>query len=201
MKKATILNWLIFAFMLIPFAVFSQAADYTMSPSSTMIITGTSTIHDWEADVEELQLTVDINPDMMLCDSTAEALSALTVTVPVTSIESGKGGMNNKIYGALESKKHPNITFKLADARLTDMKENAFTLQLKGNLTIAGFTREVTFPVTGMKENEKGYRFKGSYGLNMKDYKVDPPSAMFGAIKSGEEVEIAFDILLTRNNL
>jgi hypothetical protein len=53
--------------------------------------------------------------------------------------------------------------------------------------------------VKGTKVGEDNYRFEGTYGINMKDYGVDPPSAVFGTIKSGEEVTIKFNILLTAN--
>jgi len=35
--------------------------------------------------------------------------------------------------------------------------------------------------------------FNGTQNINMKDYDVDPPKAMFGAIKAGEEVDVIFD--------
>jgi len=58
--------------------------------------------------------------------------------------------------------------------------------------------KEVTFPVTATKVNENSFRFEGSYSLNMKEYDVDPPSAMLGTIRTGEEVEIVFDLLVNK---
>jgi polyisoprenoid-binding protein YceI len=178
----------------------AQSAAYTLDEAnSSMVITGTSTIHDWEADVEEMSTEIALAPEMMTQDSMANPVNSFSLTVPVESIESGKGGMNRKIYGALKEDDHPNIMFNFSSATLADTvntPEN-FTLNVTGNLNIAGHVEEVTFPVKGTKVGDSGYRFEGSYGLNMKDYEVDPPSAVFGTIKSGEEVEIKFNVMFT----
>lgn len=184
--------------LFLPVAAMAQSANY-MVDESTMIITGTSTIHDWEADVEEMDLTVSLNPGLLNQETMAAPVTNLTINIPVKSIESGKGGMNKRIYGALKEKDHPEIMFNMLSAELADTVQSAdsFTINLRGNLNIAGFVREITFPVTGTKTGNDSYRFEGSYGLNMTDYEVDPPSAMLGTIKSGEEVEIEFNVLLT----
>jgi polyisoprenoid-binding protein YceI len=89
--------------------------------------------------------------------------------------------------------------FNLSSATLADTVNTpeSFTLDVTGNLNIAGHVEEVSFPVKGTKVGENSYRFEGSYGLNMKDYDVDPPSAVFGTIKAGEEVDINFNVLFS----
>ncbi len=196
MKTATKLTTLVVA-LVIPLMGMAQSPAYKLDKSSTMTITGTSTLHDWEANVKEMNLTVSLNPDMLNQENPASPVSSLSLSIPVKSIDSGKGGMDKRIYGALEEKDHPNVMFNLVSAEVANMGEagESFTLNVTGQLNIAGTAKEVTFPVQGTKVAEGGYRFEGSYGLNMKDYNVDPPSAMLGAIKSGEEVEIKFNFL------
>lgn len=196
----TTINFLLTALLaLAPLMGSAQSTEYTVDESSTMVITGTSTIHDWEADVEEFTLNVSLDPTLLEKENPEVPVTSLALTVPVKSIESGKGGMNKRIYGALKEKNHPEIMFNMTSVELADTVQSAetFTLMLKGNLNVAGSLKEVSFPVTGTKIDDGNYRFEGSYGINMKDYEVDPPSAMLGAIKSGEEVEIIFDILLS----
>lgn len=194
------MNFLLLALLtLSPLMGSAQSTEYIVDESSTMVITGTSTIHDWEADVEEFNLDVSLDPTLLEKEPLEVPVSALALTVPVNAIESGKGGMNRRINGALKEKDHPQIMFNMTSVELADTVQSAesFTLILKGNLNVAGFEKEVSFPVTGAKIDVANYRFEGSYGINMKDYEVDPPSAMLGTIRSGEEVEIIFDILLT----
>lgn len=187
--------------LLLPVMGLAQSVNYNVDESSTMKVIGTSSVHDWEAEVEEMDLSVALNPELLASDSTESPVTSLSLNVPVTSIESGKGGMNRRINDALKHKDHPEIMFNLISSEIAEGEQNgdSFTLNLRGNLNIAGFTREVAFPVTGTKVDDNSYRFEGSFGLNMTDYEVEPPSAMFGAIKSGEEVEVVFNILLASN--
>lgn len=184
--------------LLIPMMAFSQSG-YTLDESSSMVIEGTSTIHDWEATVEEMDVNITLAPEQLGKDAMVSPVESFSLTVPVESIESGKGSMNRKIYGALKEDDHPQITFKMTSSELTgNGTPDAFTLNVTGDLTIAGTTKEVTFPVNATRVNENSFRFEGTYGLNMEDYEVDPPSAMFGTIKSGEEVDIIFNILVNQ---
>lgn len=184
--------------LLIPMMAVSQSA-YTLDESSSMIIEGTSTIHDWEADVEEMDINITLAPEQLGKDAMVSPVESFSLTVPVESIESGKGSMNRKIYGALKEDDYPNISFKLTSSELTgNSTPEAFTLNVTGDLTIAGKTNQVTFPVKATRVNENSFRFEGDYTLNMEDYDVDPPSAMFGTIKAGEEVDIIFNILVNK---
>lgn len=200
MKTAINVLWIVLI-ALAPLMGSAQSTEYKLDESSTLIITGTSTIHDWEADVEEMDLSVSLNPALLNGEHPETPVSSLILKIPVKSIESGKGGMNRKIYGALKQKDHPYITFELVTAELADSLagDDRFKLKVNGDLSIAEVSRRVSFEVTGIKTGNDSYHFKGNYSLNMKDYNVDPPSAMLGTIRSGEEVEIEFDILLTAN--
>lgn len=173
---------------------------YELLPESNMQITGTSTIHDWECDVEELNLYTNFGSDLTAktIPASADFIKSLSLTVPVEKIESGKGGMNKKIYGALKEKEHPTISYQFSNGEIVsrDTTAGTFTVKATGKLTIAGATKTVTFPVDGSIAEDGTLNFSGSYTLNMKDYKVDPPSAMFGTIKSGEVVTIVFDLKL-----
>lgn len=198
----TVINtlWTLVIVLLASSTGWAQSTNYTLDrENSSIVITGTSTIHDWEADVEEMSTEISLTPEVMMEDSMSNPVNSFSLTIPVESIESGKGGMNRKIYGALKEDKHPNIMFNFSSATLADTVQTSesFTLNVTGNLNIAGKVKEVTFPVKGTKVGENSYRFEGSYGLNMKDYDVDPPSAVFGTIKSGEEVDIKFNVLYT----
>jgi len=167
---------------------------YKLKEDSKMMVYGTSTIHDWEVETSDLQgsVTINTNSDMQITDA--------SITVPVEKMESGKGGMDKKMYGALDKKKHPNITYKLTNASIDSMDTDAQTFKVNttGDLTIAGTTRSIEMTLDGKKAADGSYGFTGSKTINMTDYKVDPPSAVFGTIKSGEEVTIKFDLTFTK---
>lgn len=195
--KARFLLPIFLMFALVTTTVTAQSTEYTLSEESTMIIEGTSTIHDWEATVEKMDLSVIVNTEGNDNPHVPQRpFSSVLLEVPVEAIESGKGKMNGKIYDALKVKDHPFINFELVNATVSEgkMGEGEFTLDVKGNLTIKGINRRIEFPVKANKLDNGTFTIVGSYDLNMKDYQVDPPSAMFGTIKSGEEVTISFDL-------
>jgi len=184
--------------LILPVMGWSQSTEYQVDESSSIVIFGTSNVHDWEAEVKEMDLSVFLDPARLGKENPENPVTNVTLNVPVESIESGKGGMDKRIRKALKHDDHPEIMFNINSAEMADtvLSDNAFMIDIKGNLNIAGVVKEVTFPVKGVKTESNGYRFEGSYSMNMTDYEVDPPSAMFGAIKSGEEVRIEFNILL-----
>lgn len=170
---------------------------------SKMMINGTSTIHDWEAEVDEFTASVELTQPV--ADTSfakiGDYLVGAEVTVPVENIESGKGGMNSKIYGAFDKKKHPTITYKLEKASLASEKpntENTIVLNTSGKLTMHGTTKPVDMKVTVERLADGKYKFSGEKKLNMTEYKMDPPSAVFGTIKAGEEVTVKFDLVASK---
>lgn len=187
---------LTFIFVLLLFSTSAMAQNsYELLEKSTMKITGTSTIHDWECEVQEINADVRINPQSQKEKITSNPVESLTLTIPVEKIESGKGGMNKKIYRALEHEDHPMISFTLDSATLANGSAGSgFTLNVSGDLAIAGQTQLIQFPVEGVMQPDGTMQFTGNYTLNMKDYGVDPPSAMLGTIRSGEEVTIYFEL-------
>ncbi|MDZ7682883.1 MAG: YceI family protein [Fodinibius sp.] len=156
----------------------AQTTDYVLTDKSTMTIAGTSTIHDWEADVEKMEASIGLNASALQAETKENPVTSFTLSVPVESIESGKGGMNKKIYKALKEEDHPQIRFELTGAELTSNaqatngNEGDFQLMATGKITIAGVTNEVSFPVTAFTPNSNTYQFTGSYEINMKDYNV-----------------------------
>lgn len=176
----------------------AQPSDYTLLDKSTMQVDGTSSIHDWTAEVEEINIDLNFNASAFTSDSDENPVTSLTLAVPVEEMESGKGRMNGKMYDALKKDDHPDITFELSSAEITEASsDTTFTLDTIGTLTIAGVSEEINFPVEGSIGEDGTYGFTGSYELNMKDYDVDPPSAMFGTIKSGEMVTISFELFFS----
>ncbi|MEL7833146.1 YceI family protein [Fodinibius sp. Rm-B-1B1-1] len=180
--------------------VFAQSNSYNIIDKSTMQIEGTSTLHDWTADVEKFSSYINFDASALEGDTKNNPVKSLSLTIPVESIESGKGGMNRKMYGALKSDDFPNIMFQMDNAELTTADSSStIELNINGTLTVAGTSKSITLPVTGEQQGNESYKFTGEYEINMKDYNVDPPSAMLGTIKSGEKVTISFEFYVAQS--
>ncbi len=163
------------------------AQNYSVvANESEVIIEGTSNVHDWESKAEKFSGTATIEIEN---DSLISSITDLEFNVVVDGIKSGKGGMDKKTYDALNEKKHPNIKFVLSE--VTNI--GADTLIANGELTISGVTRTIQMEVEYEILPDGSVLFKGTQPITMTDYDVDPPKAMFGAIKAGEEVDVVFD--------
>ena len=178
--------------------------EFKISTESTMTISGTSTIHDWTSKVNEINGTYVMKESISekKLQKSGSIVASVKIEIPVLSIESPRGAtMDNKTYNALTSEEHPNIIFEVTRDQIksiTDPKAETFDLDVTGNLTIAGHTKEVSLILNGQKVDENTLKFKGSIPIDMVTYNVEPPTAMFGQIKTGKDVTIDFELTLVK---
>jgi len=197
MKKLAIFV-LALAFISISRANAQSATSYVLSNQSTVKIDGSSNVHDWECSVKENRITASFDPSA-LKKSSDNFLHVFSYYANVKSIECGHGKMNRNLYDALKAKKDPTIMFTVNKSEVTDDpgSNSSFTLQVTGDLTIAGVKKTVSFPVKGQVMGNKNLHFTGSYKFDMTNFNVTPPSIMFGAIEVTKPVAIDFDITLS----
>lgn len=157
-------------------------------------VTGTSTLHDWEIVAEQTSgiLIVDTEEETPKIDK-------LEFQVLAESLKSGKGGMDNNTYNALNTEKYPNISFKMLE--VTDIQpiistSNRFKVKASANLTIAGTTRKTDISFTLSLGDE--LKIEGVKPLKMTTYKIEPPKALLGTIKTGDAVEVHFNTVWTK---
>ncbi len=176
----------IFALVILPALAFGQ---YKLDAgSSSLVIEGTSSLHDWEIAAEGIKGDAAIDP------ADLGQLSNLTFTVIVDELKSGKGGMDKNTYNALNEDKYPEVTYTLKKVnKVTPAGSGTYTLSTTGDLTIAGTTKPVTMEVTA-KTSGSAVAFTGEYPMKMTTFNVDPPTAVFGTIKTGDEVKIKFNV-------
>lgn len=168
---------------------FSMVAQYTLNANtSNMYIDGTSSLHDWTETVEEMSGSVSLD----LEGKAISKIKMLNVSVPVKSIKSGKSGMDKNTYAALNADDHPNIKFALKSYAKSDKK-----LTLTGNLTISGTTKLVKIQST-YEVKETSIEVEGKHTFKMTEFEVDPPTAMMGTIKTGDEITIRFNLVFDK---
>ncbi len=176
------------------FVVLSAAgqANYRQTGTSNITIAGTSTMHDWTmtSSAANYNATFEVN-----ADGTPAKLSMVSFTLPAESLKSKEKAMDKNAYKSLNTDKHKDITFQLTAAKITGK-----TITCTGNLTISGTTKPVEVDVTYEAKNGT-LVCKGSKKIKMTDFKVDPPSFMFGTIKTGDEITVSFDVTLSQIKL
>jgi polyisoprenoid-binding protein YceI len=159
--------------------------------SFKMSVNGTSTMHNWESQVEKLdgKTSYKIEADHLI------DIKEAVIKIPVQAIKSSKGKiMDNKTYEAFNSEKYPYIVFTLSSKEINPVK---LTAALKGTLVMAGTTRQIDILVKYRLLANGDLQIIGTKKIKMTEFKMEPPTAMMGTITVGDEVAIDFDIILT----
>ncbi|MFY0651699.1 MAG: YceI family protein [Cyclobacteriaceae bacterium] len=184
----------------IPALAISQTT-YFVSPDTKVTLSGTSTLHDWTSNVNEVEGNVEIKEGFIKKGKikNSKAISSVVLTIPVESIKSERGAtMDGKTHRALKYETNPNIYVKFTENEITSLDGDTFLINALGTLNLAGTEKKVNLEVSGTAVNDNTYAFKGSYKLNMKDYDMVPPSAMFGQIVTGPEVTVNFELMVSK---
>lgn len=192
MKKYLITHCLLLPMaLLVWFPSFAQQS-YQLTGNQQFTVAGTSTIHDWEMVAKEgssgsAQLSIE--------NGKLSKLTSLKIDLPVKSLKSGKGSMDNNAYEALIVEKYPSIKFEMTEC----IAINGNVVKAKGKLTIAGKSQiipvEASYSVSG-----NSLKFKGSLPILFSDYSIDAPTAVFGTIKTGDELTLAFEANFSPKN-
>lgn len=184
--KATVSTILIVAAVLVAgFAPAVSAQDYTLKDESKIWVDGTSNKSDWTVQATAVDGSAALGED-------GTVPSQLEITIQAAEIKGDKSTiMDRLMHEALKVSEHPTITFKLNAAETA----GTGTLKAKGQLTLAGVTNEIEMDVKAEKTADGGIRYTGSTPLKMTDYEMKPPTAMFGALRTGDDVTVGFDVV------
>lgn len=175
--------------LMITFPALSQT--YLLdNENSSVMIKGTSTVHDWESVSEKNSGTAVLQIE----DNKLTAIESLSFVVKVDGIKSGKRTMDKKTYSAFGEKNNPEISFSFQE--LTMISEDS--VSAKGTLSMAGESRPVEMIVAWLVKDAQTIVFSGIHSISMPEYKMDPPTAVFGTIKTGEDVRVEFRTAFTR---
>lgn len=172
-------------------AQLSAQSTYRLSENSKMVIKGTSSLHDWESDVESVR-----GEGIVALENQQARFQDFNMSIPVTSIKSGKSAMDKNTYEALQEEKYPTIEFSLNQIESLSRDK----IRASGKLSIAGKIRPVTLTANYDLHNADLISLKGSYTMKMTDFGVEPPTAVFGTIKTGDEITIDYNLQLEKTN-
>lgn len=172
------------------FFVASFAQDLKLNTNDSKVtVDGTSNVHDWTVEAKVM------NGKMNAQLETALKINQLTFSVEVEQLKSGKSGMDKNTYKALNSTKFKTIDFKMTKVqKMTKLSDNNYQLELSGDLTIAGTTKTIVLVASAQVQGNKLVLI-GKHKLNMTHYGVEPPKALMGTIKTGEEVTVNFKVI------
>lgn len=173
-------RYVTFLAFLISWLGFAQDT-YTLSAESKLAIDGTSTVHDWTITANTLEGTLNAEKG---------ALKEISFEVLVAAIKSERGAtMDKKMHAALKKELHPKVLFALKE-----VKDEAI---LTGILTIAGNSQDVDI-TANIEVSGSAINISGEYGIALKDFEIEPPTAMFGQVIVGPDVTVKFELIFTK---
>lgn len=183
--------------LLVLFVVVTANSNYVSSqevthfkPEGKIEVHGTSSIHDWEMSVSEYQSQVSF----ILVDDTL-AIQPSAVSAKTSDLLSDSRLMNNKAHDALKEDEYKTLEFKVIKEHKLII--NAESPQfLEGVLSVAGVDKSVRFTARLTKSSDRLLQLQGELELKMSDFRIEPPTAMMGALKTGDDIKIIYDLFL-----
>jgi polyisoprenoid-binding protein YceI len=88
---------------------------------------------------------------------------------------------------------YPEIVFRTVTVMTQRTAEGYYRVRLSGDLSLRGITRDQTIEANVMLV-QNCLRTRGKSLLRQSDYRIEPVTALGGAIKLKDELEISFDI-------
>jgi polyisoprenoid-binding protein YceI len=93
----------------------------------------------------------------------------------------------------LKADANPQIAFLVATPfTIGRLKADQTPGSFNGRLTLAGMTRPVTMLIRTFAAAKETLSIEGELDINMKDFGIKPPSALFGAMKADPAITIHF---------
>jgi polyisoprenoid-binding protein YceI len=177
-----------------------ETARVAVSPESKLWIEGTSNLHGWRCTAEKLEADIDLDATVAAQPATAapKALKRAQVRIPVKSLKCGHGAMDNNLYKALNAEAAPDISYILATFETAPGEvKDEFTLRTVGTLSVAGKENRITMDIEATRMPDGSVKAKGMVPVRMTDFGITPPTAIFGRLKTGDEVKVNFELAVS----
>lgn len=160
---------------------FSQT-KYQLAGEPLLKVEGGSTLHDWHMETKSAK-----GEGVFVIESGQfKSAQSLMVQFQAETLKSGTRGLDNNAYKALNTDKNKEIRFVLKE-----LTGGGASYSARGDLTIAGVTKSVSFPVKLSASGNK-FTFEGSLDTKLTAFSITPPTALMGTVKTDDEVRLSF---------
>lgn len=165
----------------------ATAQSYRLNNDTSFLeVHGTSSLHDWHVDAEQQVGAAEISATENL------QIADLSFSVVSESLKSGKSGMDKNTYKALKTDDFKTIDFKLTEVKNVEkLTDNSFKVSAMGNITITGVKKSIPIDFNVKLKGDQ-LLVDGEKPLKMTDFGIKPPKALFGTIKTGDEINVVF---------
>jgi polyisoprenoid-binding protein YceI len=99
---------------------------------------------------------------------------------------------------ALEVSRFPEITFRSTGLTMKESGDGPAELEIRGELTLHGVTRSVTFPARVELQNDL-LTAHGEFTVRHSDYNIERLSAAAGTVKAADDIRLTFEIVARKS--
>lgn len=184
---------LILIFFLISNSIIAQNSIQLIPESSSIRVFGTSNIHDWEMHVE-FQTKIS---DYEIPNNSIKDLKNIQFKIEGIKLKSQENAMEKKAHKALDLQHFPFISFLLKKITIRNHKATSFNAFAIGTLVVSGQSHDVRLPINGNFLGNKKLNLVGHIDLKMSDFKIEAPTAFFGAISTADDIKILYSLDFT----
>jgi len=141
---------------------------YRVEPSSRVVVTARSSVHDTETVWSRISGVLEVDPDALGDGASAE------IEVAMAEFDAGDWLKNRKIKKDLEVDKHPTATFRLAE--ISDLRDAGGETSARARGTIVWRGREAEIEATGTaRVDASTITATARFELDVRKLGVTPP--------------------------
>ena len=173
----------------------------SVRPDSRLWLEGTSNVRDWRCQATSLDASVDVDDANArgISTSALARLRQVQVRVATHALKCGRSQMDNIMYKALHVDDEPDCRQIIGRFDVVGQPgDGDHSLVMQGTLRIAGRERVVRMPVVVEQERDGSLRAQGSLPILMTDYGINPPTALFGVLRTENRIVVKFDLVVDR---
>ena len=191
---------LVFPFLFASFAAVGQNSSTTIDvcdiTNSRIIIYGTSNVTDYSCKLYDFSNNTAIKVGSTVNGNRIELTNA-KVKLKSSSFSCDNKIMTNDFYEAIKGDVHKFITVQFHEFTLQkEVKESSVQSRLSSviSITLAGKENTYNHTISTMEAMSDQLTLRGTLNVAMTEFGVNPPTALFGAVKTEDQIQIEYSI-------
>ena len=192
-------------FLLLPATEYAQNKNayeqltYAIEPSSLLEVNGRTNINKFCCSSEEKDLSGSVFSKYESEENNNIIFKNTSLKIKIKELDCGAKAINKDLHKTLQADTYPAITIQLLkvkneDCRNLDNCQEWTNITASTLITIANESRKVDMPIH-VKKNQSGhYLISGMCTLMLKDFGIEPPTALMGLIKVKNQIDINFHL-------
>ena len=194
------------------FLILGATTRLTTLQPSHLVLEGNSNLTHWrcrstsldalleaEHRLDEINAAIDRIASESEVPASELPMPRFRLRIPIAEIRCGNRLMEREMRRALRGAEHPEIEFQLREIEGKIRHETVgrrYLANVAGDLTVAGATRRVRVEIHGWRLTPESFYVRAAVPLQMSDFGITPPTALFGLIRTRDEIRVYFDLRL-----